>query len=287
MLSSELQAEILGFGSQKGIYKPAGSTYALWVRQTAKGLYPDREVETHPDGSWTYQYSPEGRGGRIDLDLDTNKALQNAIVDRVPVGVFRQANDEAGKSAYEVLGLAYVESFDGTHFHLRGEAIDIEASPRSDQGVRPFEPFDVEFAERKPVFRTDRDRRFGVVVRRIYHSRCSLCNIGFRLRGDSVGLEAAHIIPVEKRGTLGDIRNGILLCSNHHTLFDQNAWTIDEELRIRLAPDEDLRVSAVANHLVAAEGKRLTNLPAFAEDYPAPEAIKWRLAEFERAWGVS
>jgi|GEM_PF-2822237 predicted restriction endonuclease len=54
--------------------------------------------------------------------------------------------------------------------------------------------------------------------------KCSLSEIGFRFHGEPIGLEAAYIIPVSDRGTSIDIRNGILLCRNHHILFDSYLW---------------------------------------------------------------
>ena len=71
--SQRLGRLVRGFKSQKGIYKPTGSPYALWVRQTLRGVYPDGEPRYFPDGSWTYRYSPEGRGSRIDMGLDTTE----------------------------------------------------------------------------------------------------------------------------------------------------------------------------------------------------------------------
>ena len=282
--SAELQGEIKGFGSQKGIYKPAGSVHALWIRQTAKGIYPDKDLEPRPDGSWTYRYSPEGRDGKADLTLDTNRALMRSIDDRVPVGVFRQATDIDGRTAYEVLGLAMVESYDGEHFILRGEGIDVEVPPVPETIIPTFEPFEGGPVTVTGQTRVLRERRFGVVIRQLYHERCSLCNLGFRVKGRPIAVEAAHIIPVEERGRIADVRNGILLCRNHHALFDQSAWTMDEDLRVRVAPDKDLRASAVANHILDWEGKRLPNLPTLEIDYPATAAIRWRLESFERTW---
>lgn len=282
--SSELQSVVKGFGSQKGIYKPAGSPHALWIRQTSKGVYPDQDLELSPDGSWTYRYAPEGRSGQTDLNLDTNRALLRSIDDRVPVGVFRQAGDVDGRTAYEVLGLAFVESYDGEHFVLRGEGIDVEVPPVPESIVPTFEPFESGVVALSEQTRVLRDHRFGVVIRHLYHERCSLCNLGFRVKGHPIGIEAAHIIPVEKRGKIADVRNGILLCKNHHALFDQSAWTMDEDLRVRVAPDRDLRESAVDNHILASEGKRLSNLPATETDFPAIEAIRWRLEAFDKAW---
>lgn len=281
--SRELQREIQGFQSQRGIYKPAGSEYALWVRQTLRGVYPDEEPETHSDGSWTFKYAPEGRDGRPDLTLPTNHGLLKCQSDKVPVGVFRQRGARPGAGEYEILGLAFVEGFDGNHFILRGEPIDWTVAPQPEDTIPTFKAFELGSSPSEAVTRVMRDRRFGVAIRRIYREKCALCSVGYRLRGTSLALEAAHIIPVEAQGVISDVRNGLLLCKNHHSLFDSYAWTIDEELRVLLTPDEEFRRSAALNHVVSWEGKRLENLPATAEDLPASDAIKWRLEEFEKA----
>lgn len=285
VLSSEqLRSEISGFQSQKGIYKPGGSEYALWVRQTARGVYPDKEPTTFEDGSWSFRYAPEGRAGVSDMGLDTNRALVRCHEKGIPVGVFRQTAAVQGRTSYEVLGLAYVEDFDGTHFLLRGEPIDWTVTPEPESVIPVFEPLELGTPSLAESVRLIRDQRFGVVIRRLYHDQCSLCQLGFRLRGRSVGLEAAHIIPVESRGNLRDVRNGVLLCRNHHSLFDLYAWTMDEDLRVQVADDAEFRKSAEANHVLKFEGVRLPNLPTAQRDYPATKAIEWRMKEFVRAW---
>ncbi len=281
--SERLGRLLRGFRSQKGIYKPSGSSHALWVRQTLRGAYPDQEPEYHADGSWTYRYSPEGRGGRTDMDLDTNRALLQCMDDRVPIGVLRQVPARSGAPAYEVLGLAYVEDYDGTHFVLRGERIEWESIPALRTAApEPFRPFE-EALTVAPEIRIQRDVRFGVAVRKAYHERCALCEVGYRVRGRVLGLEAAHIIPVGDRGNAGDVRNGLALCRNHHVLFDELAWTPDEDLRVLVAPDDGFRRSAEANCVLDAEGKRLPTLPAREELLPAPEALRHRLGRFEGA----
>jgi len=281
--SERLQEIIKGFGGQKGIYKPSGAERALWVRQTNRGVYPDKDVVSQSDGSWVYLYSPEGRDGKVDLSLDTNKGLLKCMSDQVPIGVFRQAESEGGKTRYRVLGLAYVEKFEGDHFVLRGEGTDVTIPP-VEEVETSFSPFELNSQRLGHVARVLRDRRFGISVRRLYNHRCSLCNVGYMLSGRSIGLEAAHIIPVESGGNVADARNGILLCRNHHALFDQYAWTLDREFRVRIANDGELRESAVANHILEREGKILPNLPQNKVSYPAAEAIDWRLDAFASAW---
>lgn len=282
--SAVLQASVQGFQSQRGIYKPAGSEHALWIRQTKRGNYPDKDPQDHPDGSWTYRYSPEAREGRIDLELPTNKGLLRCQQDRIPVGVFRQVETSRTEPSYEVLGLAFVEGFDGTYFILRGEPIDWTRDPEPEALIPTFVPFDQDPGRFEAVPRVLRVRRFATVIRRIYHEKCCLCSVGYRLRGSVLGLEAAHIIPVERNGNLSDVRNGVLLCRNHHALFDGLAWTIDEDLRVVVSEDDEFRRSAAANHIMSWEGKKLPNLPTLIEDYPAEDAIRWRMTEF-RSFG--
>jgi hypothetical protein len=114
--------------------------------------------------------------------------------------------------------------------------------------------------------------------------RCSLSEVGYRVRGRPLGLEAAHIIPVSDRGTSVDVRNGLLLCGNHHVLFDAFAWAPDEDLRVRVAADGPFRESAAANCVLTWEGRRLPNLPESADLRPAVEAVRFRLGQFERFW---
>ena len=280
--SDDLRNQLPGFKGQKGIYKPSGSGHALWVRETLKGPYPDQEPEVAPDGSWTYRYSPEGRGGRVDMTLDTNKALQKCMADGVPIGVLRQKQVGPRGAAYEILGLAYVDSFDGEHFLMRGEPIRWD-EVKAETAQEEFVPFEQELAVQIQT-RVVRDQRFGVAVRLAYREKCAACQIAFRVRGLSVGLDAAHIIPVTSRGTSSDIRNGMLLCRNHHALFDRYAWTVDEECRVLIADDKSFRSSATSNHILEWEGERLPNLPEKPALWPGQEAIKFRLDEFTAYW---
>jgi HNH endonuclease len=280
--SDQLRATLPGFRGQKGIYKPRGSKYALWVRQTLRGIYADREPVINPDGSWVYDYAPEGRRGQPDMTLDTNRALLKCMEDQVPIGVIRQIPSPAGSRLYEVKGLGYVTGFDGTHFRLSGEPIDFAERPMTEAGVLKFEPFDKTFPLLAMTIQKIREERFKLAIRRVYHERCSLCNIGYHLGHTPLAVEAAHLIPFQEGGTSKDVRNGILLCSNHHALFDNFAWVFDEDLRVQVTRDSDFRNSARSNHVLRAEGQRLTNLPDSSTDNPDPFAIRYRMELFNK-----
>ncbi len=279
--STRLREEDLGFGDQRGIHRPSGSPYALWVRQTHRGPYADEDPVVRPDGSWTYRYAPEGRGGVTKMNLPTNQGLLRCEADGVPVGVLREKPGVGKVRSYEVLGLAFVE-WDGTHFVFKGEPMDWEALPMKGPTPPPFEPREPRVLSE--TMRAIRDRRFAWTVRQAYHQKCSLCELGFRLGGRTVGIEAAHLIPFEDQGNTHDVRNGVALCRNHHSLFDEFAWAFDEDFRVHVAPDKQFRVSATLNHILEMEDEKLRNLPDQPDEQPAPEAIRDRLGRFERAW---
>lgn len=280
--AQEIRRRIPGFKAFKGIYKPAGSKHALWIRQTRRGVYPDQDPVFHTDGSWTYLYAPESARGSIDSSLSTNRGLIQCMQDKVPIGVFRELPTQEGKKVYRVLGLGFVSRFTGTHFVIHGEPIDETAEPVLEDVIPSFTPLEPGSGQTEEVTRLLRERRFSSVIRELYHERCSLCDIGFRLHGRPLALQAAHVIPLQHRGVIGDVRNGILLCNNHHALFDSYAWTFDTEYRVLVNSESDFRSSAEANHILSWEAKKLPNLPDQFSNRPAPQAIEWRLSEFER-----
>ena len=62
-------------------------------------------------------------------------------------------------------------------------------------------------------WRTTRVRRYGI-------KQCALCGAPAEI------IEAEHIVPVSDNGS-DDSGNGLLLCRNHHALFDMGKWCLD------------------------------------------------------------
>jgi putative restriction endonuclease len=80
-----------------------------------------------------------------------------------------------------------------------------------------------------------RDARFKVSVISGYHFTCALT--GYRLiasKSTYVPLEAAHIHAHSQRGP-DTPDNGLALTPTAHDLFDAGLWTVDDNLRIRVA----------------------------------------------------
>lgn len=216
------------------------------------------------------------------MSIYTNRAMLKSMEDKIPIGVFIQENTPGSKHTYKVMGLAFVEDYREGYFTIHGEPIAVDEEPMVSSNIRPFQPYETGIAHLSQLMRETRRKAFQTAVRRIYHEKCSLCELGFTYHGESIGVEAAHVIPVSERGTSKDIRNGILLCENHHTLFDKYLWAFDEDFKVRVTEDRAFRDSAKSNHVLKVEGRKLPNLPDEEFDRPAMEAIRFRLDHFDR-----
>lgn len=76
-----------------------------------------------------------------------------------------------------------------------------------------------------------RDHRFGRNVRQAYGGECAMCGLG-------LGLTAgAHIYPVSAPDSPDVVSNGVSLCGNHHTAYDNfDIWFEPESFKIRFSP---------------------------------------------------
>ncbi|WP_458121631.1 HNH endonuclease [Paenibacillus sp. Z6-24] len=95
-----------------------------------------------------------------------------------------------------------------------------------------------------------------------YESKCAFCRFPYE-----VALEASHIIPWSKceESEKMSINNGLLLCSNHHKLFDNGIIRVDENYIIQ----------GVGNYYSNIIGKKI-KLPKNKEHYPSKIYFKKR-----------
>lgn len=230
--------EILLASKAKGIYKPSWTRYALSVRQSIGGPYPDREPLTRPDGSWVYSYFQENEDPTARDAEYTNRGLIECWHDRVPVGVMRQIS-RAPTVRYRILGLALVNGWDGGYFFLegfsksgigrrRGPSGELEILMSQERlicetgGV--FDPASLIDARRRivaSIVRRQGQPKFRAELIDVYRGRCAITDC------DVVEtLEAAHILPYHGPAT-NQLPNGLLLRGDLHTLFDLGMIAID------------------------------------------------------------
>ena len=268
----------------KGIYKPAWSQYALSVRQTLGGTYPDRDPIVRPDGSWLYAYFQENEDLAARDQEYTNRGLVECWRDRVPIGVLRQIK-ATPESQYLVLGVALVAGWDGGYFflegfgtngqaHLAGPATEIELlSQKAEAALGQTGAFDavnvIDGRERviAQIVRRRGQPKFRRTLLEAYEGRCAFSDC------DAVtALEAAHIVPYQGDAT-DHVGNGLLLRADLHTLFDLGLLAVDTATMTVLISSE------LASTAYAELAGRAVRWPIEAAFRPSIDAL-----DYHRAW---
>lgn len=240
----------------KGIYKPQWSEFALSVRQTLDGPYPDLPIQENPDGSWSYKYYQEG------LDVDdrdqafTNRGLLNCWKQVVPVGVMIQVAASPA-ARYRVMGLALVVGYEEGYFCFEGvspsRVTDVDrtmairnalstAQERADLIAGVFDLSMVEEARHRTIATIvvrQGQAGFRRTLLKAYSRQCAVTAYDVE-----DALDAAHIIPY--RGPMTNHpSNGLLLRSDIHSLFDYGLLSVDVETsNCRVILSSDIRRSA-------------------------------------------
>jgi len=114
---------------------------------------------------------------------------------------------------------------------------------------------------------------FRKALLKAYNKKCAFLDITNELT-----LEACHIIPWSeaKEEEKMDIRNGILLNSFHHKLFDSGLITISKDYKIKVNKKlyDKKNISEIEQYLtIDLDGKKI-NLPTCKEQYPLYDFIK-------------
>jgi putative restriction endonuclease len=119
---------------------------------------------------------------------------------------------------------------------------------------------------------------FRLALLEAYGGACAFCGLTF-----VEALDAAHIVPWSRATPAQrlDVRNGLLLCSTHHRLFDHDWLTITDEYKIKYSdtaledgPYTDAD-TAIGPSLHGASIRR----PARKDLWPTQDLIRERYAE--------
>jgi putative restriction endonuclease len=276
--------ETLLASKAKGIYKPGWSKYALSVRQSLGGQYPDREPVIRPDGTWSFSYFQENEDPLARDDEFTNRGLIECWRDKVPLGVFRQTSGRPN-ARYHILGVALVSGWDAGYFFLEGFALagvsrgkgptaEMEQLARQQEqaalvaGV--FDPSGTIDARERAVAQIVRRRgqpAFRTAVLSAYGGQCAISGCDA-----AEALEAGHISPYRGPDT-NHVTNGILLRADLHTLFDLGLIAIAvTTMTVLVAP----AIAATAYSALANAPLRLPSDPRLRPSIPALDA--------HRAW---
>ena len=112
---------------------------------------------------------------------------------------------------------------------------------------------------------------FRDIIIKAYNGQCAITGIQIK-----ESLEACHIIPwsVATDSQKIDVRNGILLNSLHHKLFDSGMIEIDSNYRVRWVGKEQEKSSDLEKILtIELDGYKIS-LPSNSKHYPNKEYFK-------------
>ncbi len=226
---------------RKHVKKYVLSVHSEGSVKDPRSPYPDNEVIGNPDGTWTLEYSEhrERHAGITRTATNYNEDLMRNLHDGVPVGVLVRQK----QGGYLNMGLAYVERYDEATglFTLHGP-VSAEArnpylfsltttenlSPAELETLKKADLEDTRETTEATVIRRKQQDKFRAKLLEAYAGRCAATDVEV-----SDVLQAAHI--VSYRGAQSQkTRNGILLRSDIHLLYDANLLTIEpEDYRIR------------------------------------------------------
>lgn len=120
------------------------------------------------------------------------------------------------------------------------------------------------------VTRQVRDRVFRKLVLSAYDSRCAMTGLKLINGGGRAEVEAAHIKPVEAKGS-DDVRNGIALSGTVHWMFDRGLLGLQDDAKI-----------IISRHVNDAEQVRTlinksgyATFPADPAERPHPAFLAW------------
>lgn len=266
--------------AQKGIWKPAGTPYAVSVVQTPKGVYADQDPVYGDEGAWEYFYHQEGKSAEDLADpyrLYANAGLFRCMVDGVPVGVLIPA---VGARGYQVLGLAFVADYREGYFRLEGP-VSIGATAGGNEPDATvsllsfsegyFDPKAEEDSRLKVLAQVARRQgapRFRRALLLAYEGRCAMTRYDAQ-----PALEAAHILPYRGPQT-NHITNGLLLRADLHDLFDLGLVAVcPDTMKLELA-------SELAGTMYEPLAGEPLWLPRDAQVHPNLEALQ---AHYERS----
>ncbi|NDK55445.1 phosphorothioated DNA-binding restriction endonuclease [Pontibacter fetidus] len=125
----------------------------------------------------------------------------------------------------------------------------------------------------KPVRK--RDPLFRDSILKAYEYQCAVCGFSVRLRHQLLALEAAHIMWHQAGGPDVEV-NGLALCATHHKLFDLGAFTVTEELKMRVS--DEVNGIGANEWLLRYDGKSI-KAPQKKIYYPNSEFTTWHVNE--------
>lgn len=119
---------------------------------------------------------------------------------------------------------------------------------------------------------------FRSALLKAYENKCAICGFSF-----TEALEAAHIVPWSKSNNAERLspNNGILLCSNHHKLFDSGIIKINSEFKMLHNDNKKKNYTKVDKIVTIEMNLKTIQLPREKKLHPSVDLINKRNHENE------
>jgi putative restriction endonuclease len=121
-----------------------------------------------------------------------------------------------------------------------------------------------------------RNPQFRDKILNAYEYQCAVCGFNVRIGNSLVALEAAHIKWYQAGGPVTE-ENGVALCALHHKLFDRGAFTLSQDMKIKVS-DQTHGTKGFSEWLMAYLGRKL-NPPQRPSYFPKPQFTNWHFKE--------
>lgn len=155
-----------------------------------------------------------------------------------------------------------------------GLPVDLERQEATRYGPGLDEPvvlFERPVIERL-VSRPYRDVAFRRKVREAYDYRCAMSGLRLRNGGGRPEVNAAHIRPVERKGS-DFVRNGLALSGTLHWMFDRGLISVADDAEHAILVSRNKVPREVADRLIVPSGRLV--LPADQRNWPHRDNLRW------------
>ncbi|WP_425091968.1 HNH endonuclease [Tropicimonas sp. S265A] len=116
-----------------------------------------------------------------------------------------------------------------------------------------------------------RDVAFRRIVREAYGYCCAMSGLMLRNGGGRPEVQAAHIRPVEHKGS-DSVRNGLALSGTLHWMFDRGLISVADDCKTLLVSQNKVPRDVI-ERLLPSDGKLLS--PSDPRNTPHPENLRW------------
>ncbi|HAL31177.1 MAG TPA: hypothetical protein DCP20_10790 [Coriobacteriia bacterium] len=221
--------------ARRGIHVPAGWDVALSVALTQSSQYRDGDLELQDDGTWILLLRAHAGADGIGLESPWNRGLYECLRQRIPVALFMPVKS----SDYRWLGLAFVDDYDditrtfllhgpvnaASPSETWGTVVDLQPNTHAPSWLLddsdPITWQDERISRPGVGVVRESQGRFRQLLLDAYADTCAITQYDAR-----PALDGAHILPFMGRSS-DTARNGLLLRSDVHRLFDRFLLSVD------------------------------------------------------------